>query len=75
MNKNNIMINFNPKNVNVNIEKLKVQKKLSEYQKLIDQKLNELILSKHPHIKGNKKEKEKIKKKLTLMQIVFQNKM
>ena len=54
MNKNNIMINFNPKNVNVNIEKLKVQKKLSEYQKLIDQKLNELILSKHPHIKGNK---------------------
>ena len=53
MNKNNIMINY-PKNVNVNIEKLKVQKKLSEYQKLIDQKLNELILSKHPHIKGNK---------------------
>ena len=45
MNKNNIMINFNQKNTNsnVNIEKLKVQKKLHEYQKLIDQKLNELI--------------------------------
>ena len=49
MNKNNIMINVNPKNINsnMNLEKLKVQKKLYEYQKLIDQKLNELIKSKH----------------------------
>ena len=31
----------------MNPEKLKVQKKLYEYQKLIDQKLNELIKNKH----------------------------
>jgi hypothetical protein len=54
MNKNNIMINLNPKNANMNIEKLKVQKKLHEYQRLIDQKLNELIRNKHPHTKNNK---------------------
>ena len=36
-------------NVNVNIEKLKVQKKLYEYQRLIDQKLNELIKNRYPH--------------------------
>jgi hypothetical protein len=49
MNKNNIMINVNPKNIssNMNIEKLKVQKKLYEYQRLIDQKLNELIKNRH----------------------------
>ena len=55
MNKNNIMINLNPKNVNVNIEKLKVQKKLYEYQRLIDQKLNELIKNRHPHMKRGSK--------------------
>ena len=56
MNKNNIMINLNPKsmNTNMNIEKLKVQNKLYEYQKLIDQKLNELIRNKHYYIKNNK---------------------
>ena len=54
MNKNNIMINLNPKNVNVNVEKLKVQKKLHEYQRLIDQKLNELVKNKNPHIHRNK---------------------
>ena len=54
MNKNNIMINLNPKNANMNLEKLKVQKKLHEYQRLIDQKLNELIRNKHPHTKNNK---------------------
>ena len=52
MNKNNIMINLNPKNVNMNMEKMKVQKKLLEYQSLIDQKLNELMKKKHPHIKN-----------------------
>lgn len=52
MNKNNIMINLNPKNVNMNMEKLKVQKKLIEYQRLIDQKLNELIIKKHPNMKN-----------------------
>ena len=31
-----------------------MQKKLHEYQKLIDQKLNELIRKKHPHNKSNK---------------------
>ena len=55
MSKNNIMINLNPKNVSVNMEKLKVQKKLYEYQRLIDQKLNELIKNRHPHVKRNKK--------------------
>ena len=55
MSKNNIMINLNPKNVNMNIEKLKVQKKLYEYQRLIDQKLNELIKNRNPHVKRNKK--------------------
>ena len=52
MNKNNIMINLNPKNVNMNMEKVKVQKNLLEYQSLIDQKLNELMRKKHPHIKN-----------------------
>ena len=52
MNKNNIMINLNPKNVNMNMEKMKVQKKLLEYQSLIDQKLNELMKKKNPHIKN-----------------------
>ena len=57
MSKNNIMINLNPKNVNMNmnIEKLKVQKKLYEYQRLIDQKLNELIKNRNSHVKRNKK--------------------
>ena len=54
MNKNNIMINLGQKNANVSLEKIKVQKKLYEYQKLIDQKLNELIKNKHPHVKSNK---------------------
>ena len=54
MNKNNIMINLNPKNEVINLEKLKVQKKLHEYQKLIDQRLNDLIRNKHPHIKSKK---------------------
>ena len=54
MNKNNIMINLGQKNGNVSLEKIKVQKKLYEYQKLIDQKLNELIKNKHPHVKNNK---------------------
>ena len=57
MNKNNIMINVNPKNIsnsNMNLEKLKVQKKLYEYQRLIDQKLNELIKNKHYCLKNNK---------------------
>ena len=53
--KNNILINLNPKNMNVNMEKLKVQKKLYEYQKLIDQKLNELIKNRHPQVKRNNK--------------------
>ena len=52
MNKNNIMINLNPKNINMNMEKMKVQKKLLQYQSLIDQKLNELMMKKHPHIKN-----------------------
>ena len=49
MNKNNIMINVNPKNIstNMNLEKIKVQNKLHEYQRLIDQKLNELINNRH----------------------------
>jgi len=54
MNKNNIMINLGQKNGNVSLEKIKVQKKLYEYQKLIDQKLNELIKNKYPHVKNNK---------------------
>ena len=49
------MINLNPKNVNMNVEKLKVQKKLYEYQRLIDQKLNELIKNRHPHMKRGSK--------------------
>ena len=54
MNKNNIMINLGQKNANVSLEKIKVQKKLYEYQKLIDQKLNELIKGKYPQIKNKK---------------------
>ena len=54
LNKNNIMINLNPKNVNMSIENLKVKKKLHEYQKLIDQKLNQLIKKNHPYSKINK---------------------
>ena len=54
--KENIMINLNPKNINtnMNLDKLKVQKKLYEYQKLIDQKLNKLIKNKHYCMQNNK---------------------
>ena len=55
MSKNNIMINLNPRNSNMNLEKLKVQKKLYEYQKLIDKKLNELIKNRHPNVRRNNK--------------------
>ena len=56
MNKNNILINVNPKNMsnNMNLEKLKVQKRLYEYQKLIDQKLNELMRNRNAYQKSNK---------------------
>ena len=54
MSKNNIMINLNPKNTNMNLEKLKVEKKLYEYQKLIDKKLNELVKKRNPKTRKDK---------------------
>ena len=48
MNKNNVMINLNTsiKGNNLNIEKLRVQKKLAEYRKLIDLKIDALMKDK-----------------------------
>ena len=45
MNKNNVMINLstNIVNDNFNLEKMKVQQKLVEYQKLIDKKIKKLM--------------------------------
>ena len=57
LNKNNTMINYNS-NIDketINIEKIKIQKKLAEYHKLIDKKLNNIKSNKHFPITKNKK--------------------
>ena len=56
MNKNNVMINLSTNIVsdNLNLEKLKVQQKLVEYRKLIDQKINELMYKKRNSNSNNK---------------------
>ena len=61
MNKNNIMINLSTNIVsnNLNLEKLKIQQKLVEYRKLIDQKINELINNKKGNLNQKKKKSDK----------------
>ena len=57
MNKNNVMINLSTNIIsnNLNIEKLKIQQKLVEYRKLIDEKINELTNNKKKYLNQNKK--------------------
>ena len=51
-------------NQTINSEKIKVQKKLDEYRKLIDKKLNELISTRRNHINTNKMKTSSIRLKL-----------
>ena len=57
MNRNNLMINLNTNIVGDNLinEKLKVQKNLAEYRKLIDMKIDELINNKKRKVSNRKK--------------------
>ena len=57
MNKSNVMINLNTSIVgdNLNLEKLKIEQKLIEYRKLIDKKINELMINKKRNINQKKK--------------------
>ena len=57
MNKSNVMINLNTSIVgdNLNLEKLKIEQKLIEYRKLIDKKINELMINKKRNINHKKK--------------------
>ena len=57
--KNNVMINLN----SINIEKMKIQKKLAEYRKLIDEKINSLRKTNPRKINVHKDRKSFIKLK------------
>lgn len=57
--KNNVLINLN----NINLEKLKIQKKLAEYRKMIDKKINNL---KRGNYNNHKKTKSSLKKERNL---------
>lgn len=57
--KNNVLINLN----NINLEKLKIQRKLAEYRKMIDKKINNLKKGSSNKININKKKKTSLKKK------------
>lgn len=57
--KNNVLINLN----NINLEKLKIQKKLAEYRKMIDKKINNL---KRGNYNNHKKTKSLLKKERNL---------
>jgi hypothetical protein len=52
--KNNVLINLN----NINLEKLKIQRKLAEYRKMIDKKINNLKKGSSNKININKKKKK-----------------
>ena len=56
--KNNVLINLN----NINLEKLKIQRKLAEYRKMIDKKINNLKRGSSNKININKKRKTSLKK-------------
>ena len=56
--KNNVLINLN----NINLEKLKIQRKLAEYRKMIDKKINNLKKGSSNKININKKKKTSLKK-------------
>ena len=57
MNKNNVMINLNTNILsnNLQLEQLKIQQKLEDYRKLIDQRIDQLILLNSSNAKKPKK--------------------
>lgn len=61
MSKNNVMINLNTNIIsnNLNLQKLKVQQKLAEYHKLIDQKINQLMNKTKRNINLNQNKRKK----------------
>ena len=65
---NNVLINLNT----INLEKLKLQKKLAEYRKIIDKKINTLKRGKYlksSNVSKNKKSSIKMKKSDSLREI------
>ena len=73
--KNNVLINLN----NINVEKLKIQKKLAEYRKMIDRKIYNLKSKNSRKVNWNKKKKTSLKNernfdKLNSLRITQNNK-